>query len=290
FGYSIDVKPEPILDSYMVEYAFTPATGGGGAETPGNQSGTAAATVPPSSPVSCYGVQTSGACSYTQAGFASPAPSLRTVVNLAGSGAGECALFTHTPSLTASSAYGRRDISVSPVGSLVQDVVHYYGTNDLGGLCAGAGAAPGGWAGYLVRYDQGPSYSCVKAAAGVQAPYPRYCSVGTISYWNGSGISSMSPSVDGGAIPVANLDHTDGAWRHQITASLASAPSSFTQVPASAPLVGSADRTYATAKLGSPLTGTISYRLTNTSTSSVVMDLTMDVDLGSLTAQARYQG
>jgi type II secretory pathway pseudopilin PulG len=289
FGYSTDVRRTPLLDSYMVEYAFTPGSGGGGSSTPGDQSGTAAATVPPTSPVSCYAVQTSGACSYAQAGFASPAPTLRTVINLGGSGAGDCALFTHTPATTASSAYGRRDYSGSAVGSLVEDVVHYYGTNDLAGLCAGAGTAPAGWAGWLVRYDQGASYSCVKAAAGVQAPYPRYCSVGTISYWNGSGISSMSPSVDGAAIPVANLDYTSGTWRYEITASLASAPSSFTQTPASAPLSGTADRSEATAKLGAPVTGTISYRLTNTSTGAVVVDVTMEIDLGSLTASARYQ-
>ncbi len=56
-----------------------------------------------------------------------------------------------------------------------------------------------------------------------------------------------------------------------------------------APVFGRADRTDARAVLGSPLTGTIRYRLTKTATSEVVIDLTMRVDLGSLTAQAKYR-
>jgi tetrahydromethanopterin S-methyltransferase subunit E len=114
--------------------------------------------------------------------------------------------------------------------------------------------------------------------------------VGTISYWNGSGVSTMSPPSAGASIPVANLvNYTSNGWRYDITATLASNPSSYTQVPANAPLVGTADRTEAKAVLGAPVAGKITYKLTNTTTGNVVVDLTMDVDLGSLTATAVYK-
>jgi hypothetical protein len=52
--------------------------------------------------------------------------------------------------------------------------------------------------------------------------------------------------------------------------------------------VGTADRYEARATLGSPVAGTFTYRVTNTATSAVVADVTVAVDLGTLTANARY--
>jgi hypothetical protein len=52
---------------------------------------------------------------------------------------------------------------------------------------------------------------------------------------------------------------------------------------------GTADRTEAKAVLGSPVTGQITYKLTNTGTGNVIINLTINVDLGSLTAQAVYK-
>jgi len=289
-GYGSDVNPVPYWQAVHLEYAVISGGGGGGGGPNGSHVGASAATVPSASPLACFASQASGACSYSQQGYSSSPPSLQTLVNLAGSGAGDCMLYKRTADVGASSAYGRRDTTANPTGSVVEDVVHYYGTHELGGLCAGTVSPPAGWPGYLVRYDPGGASSCVKAAAGLQAPFPKFCSVGTISYWNGSGVSTMSPPSAGASIPVANLvNYTSNGWRYDITATLASNPSSYTQVPANAPLVGTADRTEAKAVLGAPVAGKITYKLTNTTTGNVVVDLTMDVDLGSLTATAVYK-
>ncbi|HSH58933.1 MAG TPA: type II secretion system protein [Acidimicrobiales bacterium] len=283
-GYSTDTVPRPYWDALALEVAAAGSGGGGGGGgTPGNQSGSAKVSVPPSSPVSCYALQTVGACSYSDQGFASPAPTLRSMVNLGGSGAGDCDLYRHTPALIASSGWGRRDTSASATGNIVKDMVHYYGSHEMGGICAGTVSAPSGWPGYIIKYDPGTDYACVKAAAGIQAPYPRFCSVGTISYWNGSGVSTTSPRTDGSAIPVADLVTESNGWRLEIRPSLASAPSSVSDTNAV-----TADRNQAKANLGAPLTGRITYKLTNTGTGNVVVDLTVNVDLGSLAASAQY--
>lgn len=289
-GYSSDNNPVPYWDSLLLEVAAAPASGGGGGGgTPGDESGSSAATVPPASPANCFATQTVGACGYAQGGYVSPAPDVSTVVNLGGSGAGDCLLYQRTADVGTSSTYGRRDTSVDPTGSVVEDVVHYYGAHQVGGLCAGTVTPPAGWAGYLVKYDPGGASSCVKAAAGIQAAFPRFCSVGTISYWNGSGVSTMSPSEVGASIPVLSpWSYTSNGWRYDVTTTLASAPSSSTQVPQNAPLSGTADRSDAKSTLGAPVTGTIDYKLTNPS-GNVVVDLRMTVDLGSLTATAVYK-
>lgn len=290
-GYSSDASPNPRWLAVMLEYGVPAGSGaGGGGGAVGNQSGLSAATVPSASPAACFSSQVSGACSYSQEGYASSPPSLQTIANLAGSGAGDCVLYKHTPDVGLSSAYGRRDTAANATGSVVEDVVHYYGAHQLGGLCDGAGSPPAGWPGYLVKYDPGGAWSCAKAGAGLLAPFPKFCSVGTISYWNGSGVSTMSPPSAGASIPVANLvNYTSNGWRYDVIATLASSPSSVSQVPSNAPLVGTADRTEAKAVLGAPVAGKITYKLTNTATGNTVMDLTMDVDLGSLTATAVYK-
>jgi hypothetical protein len=137
-----------------------------------------------------------------------------------------------------------------------------------------------------VKYDAGVSSAQVHAEAGIGSSPPSYTLVGTISYWNGTGISTMSPPAAGGTIPVASVDHTSGGFRIQISGSLATAPSHTRQIPAGA--IGIADRTEAQAVLGSPVAGAFTYKLTNTGTGAVVVDLTISVDLGTLTATTRY--
>jgi hypothetical protein len=289
FGYSTDINPTPFLSALLLELAVIPGGGAGGGP-PGNQNGSGFATTPPTVPTVCYASQVSGACSYTRTSFYTPAPTLQTIVNIAGSGGGDCILYQRTPDTLFSSAYGRRDTTLNATGFIVDDVAHYYGKHEIGGLCAGTVNTPAGWPGFLVKYDATGLQSSVKAAAGIQAPYPRFSTIGTITYWNGSGTSTMTPPAAGGSIPVANFSvYTSNGWRYDITSDLATSPSFITQTPANAPLSGTADRTEAKAVLGAPVTGTITYKLTNTGTGNVVINLTINVDLGSLTAQAVYK-
>jgi type II secretory pathway pseudopilin PulG len=285
-GYSTDASPLPKWEALMLEYGVA---SGAGAAPPSDQSGYGKATVPPSSPGTCYAGQTAGACAYSQAAYPANPPTRQTLIDLAGSGAGECLLYKYIPDVATSFAYGHRDFTMSPTGSIVGDVSHRYGVHEIGGLCASTVAAPAGWPGYLVKYDPGGATGSVKAAAGVQATYPRFTGVGTISYWNGTGVSTMAPPAAGGTIPVANFTgYISNGWRYDIDVTLAALPSSVTQVPVGAPMSGTADRTEAKAVLGAPIAGKIAYKLTNTGSSNVVIDVTIDVDLGSLTTSSVY--
>ena len=289
FGYSNNAKlgedkKNPRWQSLFYEYAVHldfPT-----AETP--ESGFAKSTVPTTNPSTCYGAQTSGPCSYATLSHTSAAPH-RLEVSLAGTGAGTCSLYEHVPAAGVTSyVYGRRLAGVSSI--IAEDVVRYYGQHTIGKLCdASISVFPVGWPGYLVRYDAGSSPACAKAQAGLSSAAPEVCLVGTISYWNGSGVSTMTQSMSGDTIPVAPLDYTQNGWRHEITGVLGTGPSSIEQVPTSAPMLGNADRTEARSVMGSPLVGSFTYKVTNATTGQVVVDVTVEVDIGSLTAAARHQ-
>ncbi|MDQ3990769.1 MAG: hypothetical protein M3245_00460, partial [Actinomycetota bacterium] len=289
-GYSTRNQSIPYWDGLMVEYEvgeMTAAVGGAGPEY-----GYTASAVPPSSPTYCYASQTQGMCAYAEERHGSTPPIYETEVDLAGSGGGDCNLYVNRPEPTAklSYAYGRRVWPQGGDGIVAQDVIRYYGTHQLGAICAGTvSAAPAGWNGFYVQYDAGSAVSSAKAQAGIGASFPEVVHAGTITYWNGNGVSTMSPTAAGGPVPVAALDYTSNGWRYQISGNLAVAPSSVTQNPTDAPMFGLANRTEARSVLGSPLTGTISYRVTNTATSEVVVDVTITVDLGSLTTLTRYR-
>ena len=289
-GYSNDASPVATFHAATVQY-YVPSTGGGGTPVPipaAPQNGSTVSSVPPTAPGLCYPTQTVGACSYAREQHATSPPSLQTRVDLTGAGAGKCSLYKHASPLSfLSYALGQR--SGSGVGTVREEVVRYPGTHTIGQLCSGAGSGPSGWPGYLVRYDAGVNSATARAEAGPASSFPVASTAGTITYWNGSGMASMAPPAAGGTIPVGSLDYTSSGWRTEITASLATAPSSVTQTPANAPMSGTADRTESRSVSGSPVSGTMTYRVTNTTTSEIVVDLTVAIDLGTLTAQARYQ-
>jgi hypothetical protein len=82
------------------------------------------------------------------------------------------------------------------------------------------------------------------------------------------------------------MAYTSGTWRYDISASLGSGATFTSQTPTTA--TGVVDRLDAKAVVGAPVAGTISYKLTNTSSNLVYVDLTISVDLGTLTANAGY--
>ena len=225
----------------------------------------------------------------------SPPATVQTTVDLSGSSGGTCQLYSLTPTTTAGStsyAYGRR-ITSGSTNSVKESVTRYPGTHTFGQLCSATSGTPPGWLGYYVRYDAGASSTCAIAEAGTQTGDPSYCTAGTISVYNGSGYSSFAPPAPGGAWGVATgttapatLSWTStNSWRYDMTASLSTSPSYTTETPTGA--TGTADRTSSRAVSGSPVAGTITYKVTNPS-SAVVVDLTLTIDLGTLTAYARY--
>jgi hypothetical protein len=175
-----------------------------------------------------------------------------------------------------------------------ETAVRYPGTHEFGALPSLVGT-PAGWLGYWMKYNAGTSAASVSVEAGLGAGAPSYTSVGTISYWNGTGYTSVAPSATGGAIPICPLAYNSpsgylveisaGAGCPATSSTLGSAPSSAITVPGAAGATAEARAT-----LGAPVAGTFTYKITNTTPNPdvVICDLTVAVDLGSLTAMARY--
>ena len=285
----------------QLSYAYVTIPPGGDEGPAGTETGHTASTTAANAGIACGNpTQTDGrACSYAREDYSTAGPPhLRTTLNLTGSGAGKCTLFKFKPSTAAGSTsyvWGRRTPGSGGVGAVRESAVRYYGTNEFGSLCSVVGSGPAGWPGYLVKYDAGTTPSQVSAEAGLGASAPSSTAAGTISYWNGTGVSTMTPPAAGGAIPVftdgfgKSVNYASGGYRIEISnVSLAAAPSEIFQICGAPCPGGAADRSEARAVLGSPVTGGFDYRVTNTSTGEVVADLHVAVDLGTMTAQARY--
>lgn len=295
-GYSTDASPNPRWDALLLEY-FVPGIvveGGAGTETGSTASTTAASSgTPCGNPTQLDG----RACSYAREDYStSGPPHLSARLDLTGSGAGKAKIYKFQPTTQAGSTsyvWGRRTAGGGGAGTVKETVVRYPGTHELGALPAALGSGPTGWQGYWVKYDAGSTATSVSAEAGIGSAAPTITSAGTISYWNGSGYSTMTPPTDGSApvIPAVPVSHSSGGFRVEICpapdpCSLAVSPSSTSQVPAGAS--GTTTRTEARATLGSPMSGTFTYKVSNTSSGAVIAYVTVAVDLGSLSATARY--
>jgi hypothetical protein len=291
FGYSSDANPDPWFHSMQLQYAYV--TIGSGAEgEAGTETGSTASTTAASAGTPCgTPTQLDGrACTYAQEDYSTAGPPhLSLKAGVTGSDSLMARLYRFTPSTASGSTsyvWGRRAAGGGGVGTVKETVVRYPGTHTFAPIMPFVGSAPAGWLGYWLKYDAGTTSSSVFAEAGIGSAPPSLTSAGTISYWNGTGYSSTAPPAAGGAIPLTAVDFTAGGYRTEISGSLASSPSFTSQVPAGAS--GTADRNEARATLGSPVSGTFTYRVTYIATSEVVADLTISVDLGSLTATARY--
>ena len=207
---------------------------------------------------------------------------------LSGSGLGKCPLYTFNPPSNNGTnyAYGRR-ASTTGDGTVTEAVSRYYGTHIFGQLCAGIGGKPTNWPGYLVKYDAGNSVCQATAAAGISSGAPSVTTAGTISVYNGAGTTSFAVPASGvWSTAPANVNFTtSGGYVYTLTANLGSNPSFTTQVPSNA--AGSATRTEAKAVVGSPVVGTITYQVTDPS-AHVIVDVTIAIDIGNLTAYAKY--
>jgi hypothetical protein len=295
-GYATDVRTIPQWDSLAIQY-YVPtsseiAEGGAGTETGATASTTAAgAGIACGNPTELDGRP----CSYAKEDYTTAGPPiLRTTVDLSGSGAGKCTVFKFTPSTAAGSTsyvWGRRTAGSGGAGAIKESAVRYYGTNEFGQLCTGLGigAGPAGWPGYLVKYDAGSTPAQVSAEAGLGSSAPVATPAGTISYWNGSSVSTLAVSTAQQAIPVSDFAYTANGYKVEIITSctgcgLASALSGTLPVGAT----GNVDRTDASATVGAPVVGAFQYKVTNVSTGAVLANLRVAVDLGSLTATAHY--
>ena len=291
-GYSTDVSPVPYWDGLMLEYAVPASSLSGPPPTPGSESGqTTSVVTATGSPVCGSPSQTdSRACSYGTESYAvSPAPIISTTLSLAGSGAGTCQLYQFTPNTSAgtTSVYADRGPGSGGIGVVTDSITRYSGAFTFGQLCSTAAGGPAGWPGYYLKYDAGAAACTAFAEAGKGSLAPSYATAGTISFYNGSGVTSFAQPASGtwASQPATVAAFTSGGFKYDLTATVASVPSYTSQLPTGAS--GTADRTMGRSVQGAPIIGTITYKVTNASTSAVVADLVITIDLGTLTAYAR---
>jgi len=174
--------------------------------------------------------------------------------------------------------------------------VHVEGTQNLGTVSlAGlppnlpAGSIPAGWQGYFVRVTN--FTDTTKAEIGVGTAAPTVSLSGTISYWNGSGYSTITLAPGASvAIPVAPLTITTTV--NLLTLSISIRPdgqlkTGGTQLTDPANCGASCTRTSADALASSPVVGDILYTVTYASV--ILADLRIHSDLGSLEANGTYK-
>ena len=261
--------------------------------SPGSESGSTVSTTAAAASPSCGSpAQTDGkACAYSTQSYAVPSGAdnafLSTTADLSGSGAGTCKLFNFMPPNNSATnyAYGRRS-NVSGNERVSESVTRSYGTATFGSMCSGTGTTPSQWPGYFVKFDAGTSASQVSADAGAIAnPTASASTAGTIYVWNGSGTTSFAVPTNGtwSTSPTTVNYTTNSGYVYNISSTLGSG-----QTYCTGSSVGcTSSTTEAKAVVGSPVIGTISYKVTDAS-SHVLIDVTMTIDLGSLVSYAKY--
>jgi type II secretory pathway pseudopilin PulG len=267
----------------------TTTTGTAGTETGSTVSATAASVSPACGSPSqtdgkpcAYAVQSIGVPSGVDNAFLSTTVDFTNSTN-GYTGLGTCRLYKFSPPNTSPTnyAYGRRQ-ATSGDGKVREDVKRYYGTHTFGQFCSGSNSTPSGWPGYFVKFDAGTAACEAIAEAGISAGVPATTTCGTISVWNGSGTTSFAPPASGTwSTSPTTVSYTSGSYKYDMTATLGSGQTSTTST-------GSSPITVGKAVVGSPVVGTITYKLTDTTTSRVLIDVTLTIDLGTLTSSTTY--
>lgn len=181
-------------------------------------------------------------------------------------------------------------VAVSGQNGNVQDTANRtYGTIQIGGL-PDLMTAPAGYAGYLVRLSS--YHDTVVSTAGSSAAAPSATiSTGTLSYWNGTGYSSVNlATTPSYTLKNLLLDYTSSISGHGVEVRIFADTVAMEQVPTSSSTPsgsGSITRTETEASVGSPMLGSFTYQVWVDGTS--VVDLTIDVSLGTLVSKSIYQ-
>jgi prepilin-type N-terminal cleavage/methylation domain-containing protein len=205
---------------------------------------------------------------------------------------------------SAGASFVNREIQTGADGLIHSDVARHLGTVTLASLPSGLdpAAVPVGWAGYLVQVSG--VTETITAETGTNTAAPTVATSGTISYWNGAGYSSLTlapgNSVNlpvasvhiltlvGGKILQIDVQGSSGDCNLWVlgcptTGGTSTAETLQTCSPVPCPNT----RSSATAQAGSPFVGDLHYTVTYNG--SVLANLTIHVDFGSLLAQNTYQ-
>jgi type II secretory pathway pseudopilin PulG len=182
-------------------------------------------------------------------------------------------------------------VPVSGVNGNVQDTAtRAFGTIKIGGLPEFV-TAPVGWLGYFVQLAGYQDTVVSTAGTGAAAPTATI-NAGTLSYWNGLAYTSVNLSTTPAySLSGLLLDHTTlTADLHTVRVRIATDSLEMESVPtvSSTPSGGgSILRNETEATVGSPMLGTFTYEMWIDG--SEVVDLEIDVSMGTLTSKSIYQ-
>jgi type II secretory pathway pseudopilin PulG len=203
---------------------------------------------------------------------------------------GDATLVSIANPATPTTTFANRMLVSGQNGNLQDTVSRYIGTVRVGGLPANV-PAPANWAGYFLQLSA--YHDTVVSTAGTSAAAPTATiDAGTLSYWSGAGYTSVNLATT----PTYSLsglvvDHTTTVGLDIVrvrigssgTISMQTVPT-VTSTPAGG---GSILRNIAQATVGSPVFGTVDYEVWVNGVQ--VVDLTINLSLGTATAKSIYQ-
>jgi prepilin-type N-terminal cleavage/methylation domain-containing protein len=244
-------------------------------------------------------LQACGSSTAQQVGTASSTLALNKSLSL-----GTTTLVSALAPPSAGSSFVNRQLQTGADGLIHSDVVRPMGTVTLASLPSGLdpAAVPVGWAGYLVQISG--VTETVTAETGTNSPAPTVAAAGTIRYWNGIGYSTVAVAPGNSInLPVASVHiltlvggkilqiDVQGSsvdcnvWALGCPTTGGTSTSETLQTCSPVPCPNT--RSSATAQAGSPFLGDLHYTVTYNG--SVLANLTIHVDFGSLLAQNTYQ-
>jgi type II secretory pathway pseudopilin PulG len=261
-------------------FAVSNAGGDTGSITSAISANSATAACPPSAsetdnqPCSYAKVQQAGTLQATLA------------VNSGGANLGTANLASVGGAGSATTAFTNRTLVSGRDGRLDQTVVRSLGTVNIGGLPANV-SSPSGWTGYLMTLS---SYADTATASGgannASAPAGSVTG-GSLAYWNGSGYTPLNAAslATAGSIPFTAASVTRTISGHTVVVGISGTATKGGVATTSTG--GSGTYTAAKATVGPPVTATLAYTITIDGTT--VTNLSITIDLGTITARGQYQ-
>jgi len=189
-------------------------------------------------------------------------------------------------------AFANRVLVSGQNGNVQETTGRSFGTIRIGGLPEYV-PAPVGWLGFFLQLS---GYrDTVQSTAGTNAAAPfATVNAGTLGYWDGTGYTTVNlTTASGQAYALSNLllDHTTTVGASTVQVRIASvdtiemeSPPTTTSTPSGG---GTTLRNETQATIGSPVLGSITYQVWVDG--SQVVDLTIDVSLGTLTSKSIYE-
>jgi type II secretory pathway pseudopilin PulG len=191
----------------------------------------------------------------------------------------------------ASTAFTNRMLVSGQDGNIQETAMRAFGTVSIGGL-PDLMPAPTGWTGYFLQLT---GYAdTVQSTAGTSAAAPTATiNAGSLAYWNGTGYTTVNLSTTPSySLSELVLDHTALVGLNTVEVKITAPSVAMGSVPATTTLTTGCAAVYPTCKtdaqatIGSPISGSLTYQVWVDAVK--VVDLTIDLSLGTLAAKSLY--